>query len=150
MPILHSHSKLYRNRPGQCVPGNPFQSPNPASVLLRLGPWPERHQGRVFIIVVNAQHGSARKALLRLNSLSPNLQTELSPPQAIEEWQNPDKATVLPLQCSAIPEINADFLTQVVKTKRAKNLLFSSSSVPMPDDYICACFHMYAWHVYTP
>lgn len=89
MPILHSPRKLYRNRPGQCVSGNPFQSPNPASVLLQLGPWPKRRPWRLFIIVVNSQHGRHGKALLRLNSSSLHLQTELPPDQQglVQSWQ---------------------------------------------------------------
>lgn len=54
LPILHSHRKLYRNRPGQCLSGNPLQSTNPGSVLLQLGPWPKRQRRRLFIIVVNS------------------------------------------------------------------------------------------------
>lgn len=56
---------------------------------------------------------------------------------------------VLSFQCSAIPVFNTDLQTQMVKTKRTRDLLFSRLFVPVPGDYICARFHIYIWHIYT-
>lgn len=66
--------------------------PKSSSVLLQLGPWPERQQGRPFSIVVNSQQGRYRKALSRLNSSSFHCQTQLPPDWASGERLNPDKA----------------------------------------------------------